>query len=326
MKINPIIIIAGEPYGVFLELFFKIFRTKIIQKNKRTILLVGSKILILHQMKKFKYNFKINLINEKFINDEILDKSKINLINVDLSNIKNDNNTKNYIKECFNIGLSLMKKKYGFALINGPISKKKFLEKKFLGVTEYISHKTNSKKKEAMLIYGKKFSVSPITTHLPLKDVSKNINKNIIIQKITTINNFYKTRLNKKVKFAVCGLNPHCETIHKYSEEEKMIIPAIQILNKKKIIVDGPFSADTLFMKKNLKKYDVFIGMYHDQVLTPIKAILGFEAINVTLGIPFIRISPDHGPNFLMFGKNKSDPKSLIQSLTFLNEINDIQS
>ena len=77
-------------------------------------------------------------------------------------------------------------------------------------------------------------------------------------------------------------------------------------------------------MKKNFKKYDVFIGMYHDQVLTPIKAILGFEAINVTLGIPFIRISPDHGPNFLMFGKNKSDPKSLIQSLTFLNEINDI--
>ena len=233
MKINPIIIIAGEPYGIFLELFFKIFRTKIIKKNKRPILLVGSKILILDQMKKFKYNFKINLINEKIINDEILDKSKINLINVDLNNIKN-NNTKNYIEKCFDIGLSLMKKKYGFALINGPISKKKFLEKKFLGVTEYISHKTNSNKQEAMLIYSKKFSVSPITTHLPLKDVSKNINKKMIIQKITTINEFYKTRLNKKIKFAVCGLNPHCETIHEYSEEEKIIIPAIQILNKKK--------------------------------------------------------------------------------------------
>ena len=74
-------------------------------------------------------------------------------------------------------------------------------------------------------------------------------------------------------------------------------------------------------MKKNIKKYDVFIGMYHDQVLGPIKALFGFNSINITLGLPFIRISPDHGPNNLMFGKNKSDPKSLIESLSFLKKI-----
>ena len=74
-------------------------------------------------------------------------------------------------------------------------------------------------------------------------------------------------------------------------------------------------------MKKNIKKYDVFIGMYHDQVLAPIKALFGFDSINITLGLPFIRISPDHGPNNSMFGKNKSDPNSLIESLSFLKKI-----
>ena len=73
-------------------------------------------------------------------------------------------------------------------------------------------------------------------------------------------------------------------------------------------------------MSKNLKDFDVIIGMYHDQVLSPMKALFGFDAINITLGLPFIRISPDHGPNSLMVGKNLSDPKSLIESLKFLDK------
>ena len=73
-------------------------------------------------------------------------------------------------------------------------------------------------------------------------------------------------------------------------------------------------------MSKNIEKFDVVIGMYHDQVLSPIKALFGFNAINITLGLPFIRISPDHGPNFPMLGKNLSDPKSLIQALKFLDK------
>ena len=250
MKVNPIIIIAGEPHGVFLELFFKIFNTKIVKENKRPLILIASKSLILQQMKKFKYDLKINLVDKNIIKKTKLYKDKINLINVPF-NYGNDNkNLKEYISKCFNIGINLMKKKYGIALINGPIYKTNFLEKKFLGITEYISSKTNTAKKEVMLIYNKKFSVSPITTHLPLKDISKNINKKTIIKKIITINEFYKKRLNKNIKFAVCGLNPHCETIHKYSEEEKIIVPAIKFLKKRNIDIEGPFPADTLFLKK----------------------------------------------------------------------------
>ena len=83
--------------------------------------------------------------------------------------------------------------------------------------------------------------------------------------------------------------------------------------------MSGPYPADSLFMKNNIKKFDVIIGMYHDQVLTPIKTIYNFDAINITLGLPFIRISPDHGTNNSMIGKNKSDPQSLISAIKFLD-------
>ena len=92
------------------------------------------------------------------------------------------------------------------------------------------------------------------------------------------------------------------------------------MLIKQKFLVSGPFPADTIFTKSLLKLYDVVVGMYHDQVLTPIKTLFNFNAINITLGLPFIRISPDHGPNSSMLGKNLSDPKSLIEALKFLDK------
>ena len=134
------------------------------------------------------------------------------------------------------------------------------------------------------------------------------------------IHEFYKKNLNKNPTFGVTGLNPHCESSFKINEDEKIIKPAINYLSKKNYKISGPFPADTLFLKKNIKKFDVIIGMYHDQVLTPIKTIYEFDAINITLGLPFLRVSPDHGPNLTMFGKNKSNPTSLIRSIEFLNK------
>ena len=90
-----------------------------------------------------------------------------------------------------------------------------------------------------------------------------------------------------------------------------------EILEKKKSLKRH---ITTIFLKDNIKKYDVIIGMYHDQVLTPIKTIHEFDAINITLGLPFLRVSPDHGPNLSMFGRNKSNPLSLIRSIEFLNQ------
>ena len=172
-----------------------------------------------------------------------------------------------------------------------------------------------------MLIYNEKLSVVPLTTHIPIIDVSKHVKKNKIIDTVIKINTFYKSKLKKKPKFAVLGLNPHCETINLVSEEKKEIIPAIKYLKKMKIKISGPLSADTFFLEKNIKQFDVVIGMYHDQVLTPIKTLFEFEAINITIGLPFIKITPDHGPNQNMMGKNISDPSSIFYAFKFLNKI-----
>ena len=320
MKINKILIILGEPQSTFSEILFKYFISKELSKNKKKIILIGSVNLMRKQMKKLKFNLNLNVI-------ENIKEAKINELNILNINYnskkifsKISSNSKKYISNCFKIALNLIKNNKKIALINGPISKKYFLNNKYLGVTEYISKKTKSKN-QVMLIYNDKLSVSPLTTHLPLKHVAKNITKEKIIKNVKQIKKFYENFLNKKPKIAILGLNPHCETIDKVSEEKKIIIPAINFLKKINLNTDGPFPADTFFLKKNINKYDVVVGMYHDQVLAPLKTLYNFNAINITLGLPFIRISPDHGPNSKMLGKNMSDPSSIFCAMRFINKI-----
>jgi len=321
MKNNSILIVAGEPNSVFLEIFFKALKTN---NFKKSIILIISKDLLLKQMKKLGFNFQINSINKKNILYKKLNNKKINIINIDYKFKKTfdkiSDNSNKYISECFLTALELLKQKNFSGLINGPISKKNFLKEKFFGMTEYFAKKTNKKDNAAMLIYNKKLSVSPLTTHLPLKDVSKAITKKKIINHVKLINKFYREQFKKNPKIAITGLNPHCESNYRSSEEERTIKPSIKYLIKKKYKIEGPFAADTIFLKELSSKYDVIIGMYHDQVLTPIKTLFGFDAINITLGLPFIRISPDHGPNHMMLGKNKSNPQSLIAAIKFLDK------
>ena len=171
-----------------------------------------------------------------------------------------------------------------------------------------------------MLIYNKDLSVCPITTHLPLKIVSNKISRKLIIEKTILIDNFFKKNFNKKPKIGVTGLNPHCESILKINEDKEIIYPTINFLKKKGYKINGPFAADTIFLKQNRVKYDVILGMYHDQVLGPIKTLKEYDAVNITLGLPFFRVSPDHGTNEKMVDKNLSNPLSLIRALDFLDK------
>ena len=320
MNIKVVLIVLGEPNSTFSEILLKYFCSTNFKKINKKITLVGNVDLFKKQMKILNYNIKLNVVSD--INQSV--KKSINIINVGykfkraFSKIS-DSSTK-YIEECFNLSLKLIKKGKADELINGPISKKHFLKKKFPGITEYVASKTSSSM-PVMLIYNKSLAVSPLTTHIPIKNVSKFIKKNKIINNVTKINNFYKSKLKKNPNIAIMGLNPHCETINNISEEKKEIIPAIKYLINKKIKVRGPIAADTFFLKKNLKKFDVVVGMYHDQVLTPSKTLFKFEAINITIGLPFIKITPDHGPNIDMIGKNKSDPSSIFYAFDFLNKI-----
>ncbi len=325
MKNKPVVIVAGEPYSVFLEIFFKSLKNNKLKNFKNPILLICSVKLAKEQMKKLKYNFNIKEILLDDIPNIKNEKNWINIFNINFK-FKNcfdkiSSNSSNYLHKCFTKALDITKKHKIDFLINGPISKKHFLKKKYPGMTEYFAAKTGNRNNEVMLILGKELSVSPITTHLPLRKIFKMITKKKIIQNTKIIDKFYRKYLKIKPNIAITGLNPHCESNETSSEENKILIPSIALLRKSNLNVSGPFPADTLFIKNNLKNFDVVIGMYHDQVLTPVKTIYEFKAINITLGLPFIRITPDHGPNNDMLGKNLSKPDSFIEAINFIRSL-----
>ena len=313
MKYKPIIIMHGQPESIFLEIFFKALKIK----YKSPIILISSLYLVKKYIKKFNLKKKINIIDPTRINLQIIYNNKINLIDIPFEKLKNSNI---FIKKSFDVSLKLINSNFTNKFINGPISKKKFLNKKYLGITEYLAKKDDVNKL-AMLIFNKNLSVCPLTTHLPIKKVIKKISTKNIYEKIFLINQFYKKFFGKIPNIGVLGLNPHCESIDNFNEDDKIIKPAIVNLRKQNFKVTGPHSADTIFMRQNRKKFDVILGMYHDQVLTPLKTIFEYEAVNITLGLSYLRLSPDHGPNEKMIGKNMSNPQSLIKAIKFLDKI-----
>ena len=320
MKSNPIVIVLGQTNSIIYEIFFKALKSK---KYRSPILVVTCKNIFLKKMKKFNFNEKIKIHDFLNLNKNLLLKKKINLVNipyhVNFKSKKKIYYEREYIKRTFDAAIKIIKSGITNKFINGPINKSLFLNKEYLGITEYLSDKFKEKN-IGMLIYNKKLAVSPLTTHLPIKLVSKNISKKLILDRIKLINNFYLQNFKKKPLIAVTGLNPHCESILKKNEDKIIISKAVANSKKSKFLVYGPYSADTIFLKQNRKKFDVILGMYHDQVLTPLKTLYEYDAINLTMGLPFLRVSPDHGPNEKMINKNNSNPISLIRALEFLDK------
>ncbi len=308
MSFKPILIVPGEKKSIFFEIFFKTIKSK---KIVSPLILICNKKILYNEIKRYKFKSKIETIYfEKIFQKKFFNK-KIYLIE-----IKNQR-SESYVQSCFELAFKLIKKGLSNKLLNGPINKSKTLKKKYLGMTEYIAQNFKQKK-FAMLIYNKQLSVCPVTTHLPLKHVTNKITKKLIKEKVIIVNNFFKKFLGYQPRIGITGLNPHCESILKYNEDTKIISPVVHSM-KKSFLIKGPLPSDTIFLKNNRKKFDVIIGMYHDQVLTPIKTLYEYDAINITIGLPFLRVTPDHGPNENMVGRNKSDPTSLIKAMSFLD-------
>ncbi len=318
---NLICIISGEPNSINSEIIGKVLKMK--KKFRQNFFIIGNYKLIKKQFEKLKSNVKLKKItkidNYNYLkNNFVLDVPLVfkNPFKVPIKN------KKPYIMNCFKIAIDLAKKKKVAGFINCPINKFETFGLRTMGVTEFLAKKEKVLGKEAMLIYNKSLSVSPITTHIKIKNVSKKITKKIIIDKSLTINNFYKKWFNIKPKIGLLGLNPHNFEFRKGSEELKTIIPAIKALKKNKILIYGPISSDTAFNNQSKTKYDVIIGMYHDQVLSPFKTLYNFNAINVTLGLPYLRVSPDHGTGKDIVKKNLANPKSLVHCIKFFSKIN----
>ncbi len=314
---NLIGIIAGDPESINSEIIAKAWKKRKSFK-KLNILIIGNYDLIKKQLKKIKINVELQKIDNF---NKVSFKKKLNIYDIPLKFKKpfrfSAKNKYTYIINSLNCGIELANKKKIMGLINCPINKKEIFGEKPFGITEYMAKKNKRLGDEVMLIYNKKLSVSPITTHIKLKKVPKNISSLKIIKKIITINKFFKKRFKFKPKFGVLGLNPHNDEFRNDSEEKKIIIPAIKRLKSKNIFLDGPISTDTAFLDFKKKKINVIIGMYHDQVLSPFKTIFRFDAVNITLGIPFLRISPDHGTGREIIGKNIANPNSLIECIKF---------
>jgi 4-hydroxythreonine-4-phosphate dehydrogenase len=319
---KKIIIILGEPNSISSEIFLK--SLDYIKKTKLNFIIIGNYPLLKKQAKYL--NLKSNM-SFNFANINNLNNHRFNFINVEYNQIKpfdfKSPKTDIFIKKCFEYAIMIVKKNLAAGIINLPINKSKFTKNKYKGITEYIADKTNNKNKENMLLYNENFSVLPLTTHIPLKNVHRGISFKKIEKACNNINYFYSKILKrKKIKIGILGLNPHNgENGYIGTEEKKIIIPAIKKL-KKKYLITGPLSPDTSFLQRNKLKIDVLIGHYHDQILTAFKTKFDMDAINITIGLPFVRISPDHGVGTDIIGKGIANPKSFKNAIKFFSKYN----
>ncbi len=200
------------------------------------------------------------------------------------------------------------------ALVTGPVHKGIINEAgiPFTGHTEYLASKTKTEK-VVMMLATDEMRVALATTHLPLKNVSQAISRDSLTQILTILNNELNTKFGiSKPHILVCGLNPHAgEDGHLGSEELDTIIPVLKKLNSQGMNLTGPLPADTLFAKKNLQQADAVLAMYHDQGL-PVLKYQGFgQAVNITLGLPIIRTSVDHGTALELAGTGQASTGSL---------------
>ncbi len=315
---KKIIIVSGDPNSINSEIIFKSLK-KIPHRVRKNIILISNVKLLNDQFKELKYDIKLKKVRNIFEN---VPKNTLKVLNINL-NYKNaynveQNESSKFVLKSLNMAHDLALNKYIAGIINCPIDKR-LLNKANTGVTEYLASKCAVKNgSEVMIIKSNKLMVSPITTHLKVKSISKKIKKDIIIKKVKTINNWYKKYFKRNPRIAVLGLNPHNGELRKNSEEKKIIIPALNKLSKLNNKIKGPFVADTIFIS-DFKNYDVIVGMYHDQVLAPFKSLFKFDAINLTLGLKYTRVSPDHGVAKDMILKKKSNYKSMLNCIKFIH-------
>jgi 4-hydroxythreonine-4-phosphate dehydrogenase len=196
----------------------------------------------------------------------------------------------------------------------------------FPGQTEFFAERCGVKN-FAMVLTGGKLTVALVTVHVPLREVSRSLRTDEIVRVGLLLNDFLRRRGIEQPRIAVAGFNPHAgESGAIGSEETEIIEPAVTqlqsaIRNPQSAIVRGPFSPDTIFYHAANGDWDAVLCMYHDQGLIPLKLHAFHEGVNVTLGLPFPRTSPDHGTAFEIAGKNLARPDSMIAAINLAVEL-----
>lgn len=214
--------------------------------------------------------------------------------------------------------IQLLKNKKAIALVTAPVNKEAINRSGifFQGHTEYLAKSTNTKR-FAMMLCGGALKVTTVTRHVPLKKVSSFLTEAKIIEAVKLTDSALKKYFGiKKPRIGVCGLNPHCGEGGKIgTEEQDIIIPAIKKIKRSVSGIQGPISGDVIFYMAYHGNLDAVMSMYHDQGLGPLKMVAFEKGVNVTLGLPFIRTSPDHGTAYDIAGKGIADPSSMKEAM-----------
>lgn len=320
---NPIVAVTmGDPAGIGPEVILKAFS---YLKAKTNFFVIGDEFVLRKLVSALDLHIKINKIS--YPADRISINSLPNEINLlDLNNVSKKNfyfgrSKTKYARasvEYIDVAASLANSRYIDAIVTAPVSKAA-IEKsgiKFSGHTEYLARISNTRNFAMMFNLGD-LNITLATRHIALKDISRRLKKKDIIMafKLTyeAMELFFKI---KDPKIGVCALNPHASDAGLFGCEEKEIIkPAINSFKKLAKGIQGPYPADALFLKENRDKFDAIIAMYHDQAMIPVKLIAPDKAVNVTLGLPFIRTSPAHGTAFDIAAHFKANPRSMAESI-----------
>ncbi len=323
---TKLVISSGDPAGVGPDICIKAFGLN--QKLPYTPIILGDPNLFEERAKKYGFPIKIKEYKgqeESFLSRDFFWMTPFYLKRAVKAGIP-DPMSASYMMEMLEFSISSIMKEEFNALITAPINKE-LINKAgipFKGHTEVLAELSNTPKVLMMLV-SKGLRVALASRHIPIKEVTDFITYDHLKECIQILNLSLKQRwLIKDPHIKVLGLNPHAgEGGFIGKEDKEIILPVIQNLNKKGLKITGPVSADTAFLPKNLKGVDAVLAMYHDQGL-PVLKTQGFGyAVNITLGLPFIRTSVDHGTAYEIAGKSEVDESSLLAATEMANKISE---
>ena len=310
---NFIGVTIGDLNGIGIHILLENWK-----KNKlRNIILFSNINIIKKYFKKKNIEIKLNLINFEINN---FDSKRLNIYSYSSKNF--EDNTYKSLEVAYDFCI----KKKCIGIITLPLRKdliKRKIDRKFIGHTEFFQN-LDKKENSNMILYHKKIIISPLTTHISIDKISKFIsNKEYVYNQLLCLNNTLKIDFNyKKPKIILSGLNPHAGENGEIGKEEiKYIIPVVKKLRKKGIKINGPYSADSLLIKKNIDNYDCFVFLFHDQALIPFKFISKFSGINYTGNLNIIRTSPDHGTAYKLVGSKEITYKSILNCYKLVKKI-----
>ncbi len=336
---NPIIAVTmGDPGGIGPEVIAKSFQD-FKSSEKFFYLLIGVTEVFDFLKKNFRVGLPLNPIPA--LDPQFLRKDSINFLDIKEQAarlFKNRTKKLRSGKFPFDIGkVSLANAAAAYAsikvaayqaaqglvqaVVTAPVNKTaiRLIDSHFQGHTEYLA-KVSRTKSFAMMFVSDRLRVTLATIHVPLKKVSRMITEELVFERIKLTDKFLKMHLKiKKPKIAVCALNPHGRETGE--EEDAVILPAVSKAQRQKVQAVGPLSADQLFYDAYEGRYDAVISMYHDQGLTPFKMIAFRDGVNVTLGLPYIRTSPDHGTAFDIAYQGKADSSSMKAALKLAEKL-----